>query len=153
MFKLTPVLVKRIPSRNDLDRRINDAMNDWNALNEEEFDSTASTFQSYHPNFMRETSFSPSHKEVGVGTDDKIYEYLNDGTSVRYATMGPRFRAKTAPKRIKAGPGQSDVLYVNKNRPRPGIKARNFDKQIKKKLEPEYFKLVSRAVLSFVEDF
>ena len=153
MVKLIPVLVKRIPRRDELDRRISQAMLDFNALNEKEFDSTVDTFQTGKPDFMKETLFTPNHKEVSVGTDDKVYGYLNDGTNVRYATMGPRFRAKTAPGRIKAGAGQTDVLFVNKRRPRPGIKARRFDVQIKRKLEPKYFKLVSEAVLSFTEDF
>jgi len=45
------------------------------------------------------------------------------------------------------------VLFVNKKRPRPGIKRRSFDIFIRRKLEPKYFKFVSDAVQSFTEDF
>ena len=152
MVSFKPVLVKKIPSRNELDRLINQAMKDWNKLNEAEFQSTVIGFTRNKIDFDLLFVFTPNHKEAEVSTSNKIYGYLNDGTAVRYATMGPRFKPKTVPGRIKAGGGQTDVLYVNRNRPRPGIKARKFDESIMKKLKPKFFELVSEAVLAFTED-
>ena len=70
---------------------------------------------------------------VTVSTDDKIYGYINDGTAVRYATMTHDFIAKTRVRWIGSGPGAGGVAFINRNRPRPGIKAREFDTEIKEK--------------------
>jgi hypothetical protein len=129
---------------------VDKAMKKFNDLNQQEFDSTIETWDNKFT-FQKKESFTQSHKEVSVYTYHKVYKYLNDGTSVRYATMGPRFRPKTAPGRIRAMPGFRGDVYINKNRPRPGIKARKFDLQIKTKLEPKFFELVSKAVLEFTE--
>lgn len=153
MVKFKSVLVKRIPRRAEMDAAINKAMVKFSDLMGDEFESTTETFQNTNVVFVQEEKFTPDHKEVTVFTTNKIYKYLNNGTSVRYATMGPRFRNKTAPQQIKAMPGQTDVLFVNKKRPRPGIKRRSFDIFIRRKLEPKYFKFVSDAVQSFTEDF
>ena len=153
MIRFKPVLVKRIPGRNELDRRINEAMKDWNKLNKEDFESTTKGFTRNKIDFDILFVFTPNHKEAEVSTGNDIYRYLNDGTNVRYATMGPRFKHKTVPGRIRAGSGTTDVAYINKNRPRPGIKARKFDENIMKKLKPKFFELVSKAVLEFTEDY
>ena len=88
--------------------------------------------------------------EGTVSTDDDVYRYLNDGTSVRYATMTPNFKAKTRPGRISAGAGAGRVSYVLRSRPKPGIKARKFDEQIakirQKDLESFFAKAVSQAI-------
>jgi len=87
-----------------------------------------------------------------VSTDDTVYGYINNGTSVRYATMTPNFKAKTKPGRISAGAGAGGVSYVLKSRPRPGIKARKFDEQIAKirqsDLESFFAKAVDEAILA-----
>lgn len=78
---------------------------------------------------------------------DKIYFFVSEGTSVRYATMTPNFQAKTAQGRYTAGAGRGGVLFVNKNKPRPGIKARKFDKQTVERWRgklPKYFQLSTR---------
>lgn len=73
---------------------------------------------------------------VQVTTDDRRYLFVDEGTKVRYATMSPDFIAKTKPKSLKAGKGRGRMLFVNKKKPRPGIKARGFTKLVKKKWEP-----------------
>jgi len=81
-----------------------------------------------------------------VSTDSKIYGFVNDGTSVRYALMSPDFLPKTRPGWIGSGMGSGRVLKIDKTHPRPGIKARGFDKEIKKKWEAEMPKLLQRAI-------
>lgn len=71
-----------------------------------------------------------------VTTEDKRYKFVDEGTKVRYATMSPNFVAKTKPKSLTAGRGRGGVLFVNKNRPRPGIKARGFTKLVTAKWKP-----------------
>jgi hypothetical protein len=74
-----------------------------------------------------------THKIRGgrvVSAHNRIYFFISEGTRVRYATMTPNFKAKTAPGRLQAGAGAGGVLFISKKRPRPGIKARKFDKQL-----------------------
>jgi len=64
-----------------------------------------------------------------ISTDSKEYYFVSGGTRVRYATMTSDFSAKTRAGRFQAGAGRGGVLFINKKKPRPGIKARKFDKQ------------------------
>lgn len=79
-----------------------------------------------------------------VHTDEPLYFFLNDGTSVRYATMTDPFEAKTTPNVIGSGPGRGGLLYVDVNDPRPGIKARKWDRAIAHKHRP----LIRRAMVA-----
>jgi len=79
-----------------------------------------------------------------VSAKHKVYFFVSEGTRIRYATMTPNFKAKTAPGRFQAGAGAGGVAYISKKRPRPGIKARKFDEQVLKRWRgklPEYIKL------------
>lgn len=71
-----------------------------------------------------------------VYTTDKIFKFVSGGTRIRYATMSPDWISKTQPNVLGSGPGQGRMLYVNKNKPRPGIKARMFAHIIVEKWNP-----------------
>lgn len=91
----------------------------------------------HKPQFEMVTNFSSNDIEVLLGTDDKIFGYLDRGTSVRYAVMTPDFQAKTTPGSLQSGRGRGGVVIVNRKRPRPGIKARDFSGQVEKILNRE----------------
>ena len=79
-----------------------------------------------------------------IATNSKKYYWVNAGTKVRYATMTRDFSAKTRAGRFQAGAGRGGVLFINKKKPRPGIKARKFDKQEVKRANkwlPKEFKI------------
>jgi len=80
--------------------------------------------------------------------EDERVTWLNDGTRVRYATMTPGFVAKSVPRTLASRPGRGGVLYVNRNRPRPGIKAREWDKTVADKWQKLLPGVVERMVLS-----
>lgn len=86
-----------------------------------------------------------------VSTDNQIYGYINDGTSVRYATMTQGFKAKTKPGRIRSGAGSGGVNYVDRRRPRPGIKPRKFDELIAKGKERNFILAFDRAVKAAIK--
>jgi len=81
-----------------------------------------------------------------VTTEDKRYKFVDEGTKVRYATMSPNFRAKTKVNSLTASAGRGGMLFVNKKRPRPGIKARGFTKLVQKKWQPEFEDRMDRAL-------
>ena len=87
--------------------------------------------------------------QIQVGTDDKIWHYLDDGTKVRYATMSADWQSKTEPDVVGSFPGKGKVLFINKKRARPGIKARHFTKHISKTVEKELQRETKNALARF----
>jgi len=71
--------------------------------------------------------------------------WLDLGTKVRYATMTPKFAAKTRTGQLNSWKGKGGLLFVNKKRPRPGIKARKFTKALAKKWTPKFKKDIQAA--------
>lgn len=67
--------------------------------------------------------------------------WLDEGTKVRYAHMTPGFVPKTRPGQLNSWAGKGKMLFVNKKRPLPGIKARKFTKALREKwAKPTMFK-------------
>lgn len=64
-----------------------------------------------------------------------VYFFLNYGTRIRYATMSHDFSPKTSVRVLQSFPGSGGKAYVSIFLPRPGIKARHWDDEIKKKYE------------------
>lgn len=89
---------------------------------------------------------SPEKYSRVVSTNNRIYKFINDGTRVRYAVMTANFRAKTRPGFIGSNAGAGGVAFFSKKRPRPGIKARNFDKKIAEKWRKEAPRTMQRAI-------
>ena len=93
--------------------------------------------------------------QLSVFTDDKIYFFLNYGTSVRYATMSSEFQRKTNPGSLRSNRGRPpfDPLYVSRKRPRRGIEARMWTDQIFDLRRPIFIKNITKAVLKVARDF
>lgn len=113
----------------------------------EDFEKTAATFSPKNkPEFKTKVTKTIKGYRVFTGVEsnwsrgkkanknDK-YMFLTRGTSVRYATMSPDFRAKTTKGVIAsgAGGGKRNPLYVSTANPQPGIEAREFEETIVKK--------------------
>jgi hypothetical protein len=86
-----------------------------------------------------------------ISTTNKNYSFVNQGTAVRYATMTPDFAAKSQAGFAGAQAGAGGVLFINRNFPRPGIKARKFDKLIRDKYEQivsaQFRKIIGAAII------
>ena len=85
------------------------------------------------PKFTKEVEIHGDTITMQVGTEDRIYLFIDKGTKVRYATMSPDFKAKTRPGILGSGRGAGGVLFVSKKHPRPGIEARRFSDTIQEK--------------------
>lgn len=95
---------------------------------------TVSTWNE-RPKFTKETQVRGDTVTVLVGTDDKIYKFVDKGTRVRYATMTADFLAKTRPGVLGSRRGQGGVLFISKKHPRPGIVARRFTETIQERYD------------------
>jgi hypothetical protein len=74
------------------------------------------------------------------------WKWLDQGTSVRYATMSRDFVAKTRVRIIASRPGRGHLHYVDRAIPRPGIEARQFDNEISRRLNPRLEKRLQGAL-------
>jgi len=88
---------------------------------------------------------------TGEGSRDNPYPFITKGTKVRYATMTPDFIAKTKPRIIGSGRGRGGLAFVDTRRPKPGIKAREFEEEVFKKTEPVFIKATNKAMRIFVK--
>ncbi len=112
-----------------------------------DFDRTTATWNAAEkPTWDKSTTQSSSQTVTEVTTKSHIYRFVNNGTSVRYATMTPDFKPKTVPGIIDSGRGSGGLKYVSKKVPRPGIVARHFDIEIKKIWEKPFGTRMQAAI-------
>lgn len=111
----------------------------------DDFNETQKTFKR---KFDVETQDRSSRSRIVYEAliDNEIYFFVSGGTAVRFATMSSDWRSKTQPGRLGAGAGRGRVLFVNRRRPRPGIKARKFPEQIVKKEDKPFERAVQAAI-------
>ncbi len=76
----------------------------------------------------------------GTGSKDNPYPFITKGTSVRFALMTDDFSPKSKVRVIGSGRGKGGVVYVDKRRPLPGIKGREFEPEIAKREQPKFEK-------------
>jgi len=151
-IKLEPII---IPGGNFIDKKslMRAIRNSFEAEAQNvrtDFRVTAQTWN-HKPNFAISRQGSNQNKIIRtVGTDDKIYKFVSGGTSVRYAVMTPGFKAKTKVKVIGSDAGQGGFSHFNFKKPKPGIKAREFDKVIKDKWQKLLPAIVARVIASEV---
>jgi hypothetical protein len=110
-----------------------------------DYEKTTATWR-HKVNFEIISDLDPSGPEVLVGTEDKIYKFIDEGTSIRYATMTPDFQPKTVKRVIGSRGGRGGLLYVDTRRPRPGIEAREFSKVIEAKHQPRFKRQMEKAM-------
>jgi hypothetical protein len=143
------VIKADVPDVNAMLKPFDDEMLHWAKLAEKKFQSSVQTWD-HKPPFtvdVKRKGAGPSYSVIGeVYTEDDVYGYLNNGTSVRYATMTRNFVAKTKPGRISAGAGTGGVAYVDRRKPRPGIKPRKWDELIAKSTERNLELAFKRAI-------
>lgn len=109
-----------------------------------QFGLTYKTWE-HEPKFIEE--FKETIKEMvgsaltsGEGSKENPYPFITKGTSVRFATMTPDFSPKSTKRTIGSGGGRGGVAYIDTRRPRPGIEAREFEEEIKKREQPKFEK-------------
>lgn len=141
--KFTPIIPQPLDERQLLDGMMG-AVKEEVKESDKLFGKTYRTFR-HKPGFTQ--SFSESSIKIegqtatrGEGSKQNPYPFVAKGTSVRYATMTPDFKAKTKKRFIGSGSGSGGVAYIDKRRPRPGIEAREFEEEIAEQEQPKFQK-------------
>ena len=90
---------------------------------------------------------------VEVTTDSEIYRFINDGTSIRYATMPKGYRPKSQVRVIGSRSGGGEPLFINKKVPRPGIVAREYVDEIANRRAPYFYNNMERVFNRIFEKY
>jgi hypothetical protein len=119
-----------------------------------DFQSTVATWKR-KPKFEVISDLNPNGPEILVGTDDKIYGYVDQGTKphiirpvkAKSLVFKGNYTAKTTPRVIgsKAG-GSSGPLVFSQEVRHPGTKAREFSETIQKKQQPRFRRQMEQAM-------
>lgn len=118
----------------------------WKAADIPVFKRKVSVGNAAGGSLAKKATGSASGVSIEVTTDSEIYGYLDEGTKVRFATMTSNFQPKTKVNSLRASRGRGGVAFVNRKRPRPGIKARGFTKLVRAKWAPQFRKEMQAAL-------
>lgn len=134
-IKVRPVLPIRFNAR-----AINDALESLvQELVEEaekDFQRTVATW-ARKPTFRKQVRRSFTQILGEVTTEDRLYRFIDLGTSKGYAEMERGWSPKTRPNVIGSFPGSGRRRRLNFFRPKPGVKARNFSQVIGEKFQAQ----------------
>lgn len=111
----------------------------------EQYERTTRTWRN-KPKFEMLISLAKGEASVIVGTDDRIYKFIDEGTRVRRAIMSRDWVSKTTPRVISSVPGRGHVVFISKSVNRPGIEAREFSKIIEKRTKKTFHRAMIDAV-------
>lgn len=137
------------------------------ALEEEAFEHrkllrmTIATWDGVKPKFGSTTIVGPTQLAIttgpiGDGEGARKWRFLEGGTRIRWAVMGPGWRSKTRAGRLASRRGRGRVIIFGKRammrrniRPRPGIEARNWLAEVNK-LRSRKFKGLLQRVFAII---
>lgn len=114
-----------------------------------EFGRTIKTWEGPVPKFEPQTKLTDKQATLDVvmtGPGSDKWMWVNFGTKVRYATMSRDFKAKTQVGVLDSGTGAGRKLFVSRKHPRPGIKARGWNKMIAKSFKLRYAQIMQDAL-------
>jgi len=94
-----------------------------------DFNKTTKTWR-HSVTFDHSVRYSGGNAVIVVKTGDPAWNYLDEGTSIRFATMEYGFVSKTDPHVIGSKTGWGHRAYVSRKRPRKGITARKWSDDI-----------------------
>lgn len=79
-----------------------------------------------------------------VYTDDPIWNFLDQGTALRFVRLSEDWESKTKPWSFHSGPGAGEVIGSGVE---PGISARHWSDKAKKDIEGDFSSDVEDAIL------
>ena len=103
--------------------------------------------------FEKRMRLSSSSITVSISTDDAVFNFVEGGTEVRYATMTKDFRPKTHPGSLNSGKGRGGVNYIDKRIPRPGVEAREFYRVSAEKRRAAFISKMRQIYIKALKDF
>lgn len=135
-----------------LTKQIDRVLNEEARILTNEFKKTTKTW-SRPPKFQKKKIFVFNGRGIRIFTKDKKMLWVNKGTKKRWAVMSPDFTPKTRTRVIgsRSGSGRAilkgrRIMTARGMGAKPGIKARNFDKEIARRRKPKFTRNVKTAI-------
>jgi len=140
-FTLKPIKPKgKLFDLPKIEQAVKEAMQEVAEDAKADYERTVSSWN-HKPTF----EITPTKDGAIVGTEDQIYEYVDEGTrphtiqikNARVLRFRGGYRAKTRPGVIGSGSGgaSGDFVYTNKPIQHPGTKARRFTQMVQRKAQ------------------
>ena len=159
VFEFQPIIPKRVLSSRKVRGTILAAMQRLERIYMADFEATVDSWDT-PVDFESNIRFAGGDATLEVFTDNPIYSYLNDGTSIRWAVMNNPFEPKTSKGVIGSGPGARtynkageytairgrQAMLKRGIPPRPGIEAREFTIAISNKNFATFVNTINDAV-------
>lgn len=132
LLAIVPKGIKKIAARKELVKVAR-------ALGKEltpEYRKVTKTWKGEKPRFTASVDETRNSVKLNVGVPNtesdgnKKFMWLEEGTKVRYATMTPDFQPKTQAGVLGSSKGRGKKAFVDKRKPKPGIKPRGWTEQI-----------------------
>jgi hypothetical protein len=109
------------------------------------FDSTVATWN-HEVKFDGKVYYAGGDAIVEIGTDDIIWKYIDEGTSVRHAKMEEGFVPKTRVRRWGSVAGQGGVVSVSKKMNFRGIEGREWTLMAQEEYGPRLEEAIDEAI-------
>lgn len=119
-----------------LQARLLNLLKDYLRKMQFDLDSVTLTWN-HQPSWRPELHYAGGDMYIRITTEDPVFGYLDEGTSIRWAVMSRDFRAKTEVRSFGSFPGSGRAVIRGRGAmtsrgiaPRPGITAREWTKLI-----------------------
>ncbi len=150
IFIARPIISTAITSRSTNAYLLNALLKVKDSV-EQDLRATTATWLRRHPTFRVYVRYAGGAARVIGGTDgdtidNKVWNWLDEGTTVRHAVMTNPFRPKTRYYHIGSMAGVGRLRFVSRKINRPGIDAREWSYAIMEKNEELLFNEVIDAI-------
>jgi len=152
-IKFIPIFPKKAMGLLTTSREMNAAMNKETVEFERLFRQVSDGFADTEVSYDRSVSVISDDLTGKTSTDDEVMAHLNFGTDTRWAVMSNDWASKTSPGRLSSSSGQGHVVVRGRQamqargiRPKPGIKARAWDKAIAKQRRGPFKRNMQEAI-------
>lgn len=143
MYKIRPIKPKPM-KLNVLKDATEKGLDRGAKIVQKSFQETMGTFKRKHPVRINRRK---AYRFIWV--DDRVYSFINYGTSIRWAVMSSDWRSKTRPGSIRPRSGRGKPVVIGRRAmtrrgisPKPGIRARRFDKAIVERDAPKVHRVI-----------
>lgn len=160
-FGILPIPEK--PHRIDftkVEAQVKKAARKWSGEVKKDFDRTVRYWRNRPQMVVVDESTGPDivfTTGPAPGREAEIYRYVNDGTSRRWAMLSSDWQSKTSPGSLTSRPGSGRVLFRGRSAfrrrglgPRPGIQARMFTENIRRRREQAFTAAMQKALVDEV---
>jgi len=153
-----PIVPKRLVDMGQLSAYISRGIDSETKEFERLFRNVSDGFDNEKVDYGRSVNRKGNDLVGETKTDNKVMSYLNYGTDQRWALMSDDWISKTTPHQLSAGGGGGRVVLRGQRammehglQARPGIEAREWDKEVVKVREKPFKDKIQEAITKAIK--